>query len=122
MLITFGFLERCRSGSKALVTAAIEVMFVLNVELKFSRRSESEVLFGVDAMPALFTSTGFLSDVMPGIPSEIKEIRRTIETAILLLDMLFGGDNRSIVRHVQLYDIKGGSDALFLQLGDGSFS
>jgi hypothetical protein len=39
MLIAFGFGERWRNERKVLVTAATEVMFALNVELKFSRRS-----------------------------------------------------------------------------------
>jgi hypothetical protein len=39
MLIAFGFGERCRSEWKVLVTAATEVMFALNVELKYSLRS-----------------------------------------------------------------------------------
>ena len=57
ILITFGFGERCGSERKALVTAGTEVMFALNVELKFSLRFGSSWLFRKDAMPALFTRT-----------------------------------------------------------------
>lgn len=59
MLITFGFRELCSRGRKVLVTATTEVMFTLNVELKFSLRFCRSWLFRWEAMPALFTSTGF---------------------------------------------------------------
>lgn len=57
MLITFGAGERWRRGRKARVTVYKDVMFVLNVVLKFSLMSFGEEDIGNRAIPALFTST-----------------------------------------------------------------
>jgi hypothetical protein len=62
-----GFGDVCKRGRKEDVSAAMEVMFVLNVVLKFSLNSFNESDFGdgerMRAMPALFINTiySFLS-------------------------------------------------------------
>lgn len=55
--MTFGSEDWWSRGRKVVVVVMMEIIFALNVVLKFSRMSDRESLFGRRAMPALLMRT-----------------------------------------------------------------